>query len=250
MANRKSISKKTRFEVFKRDSFTCQYCGASAPDVLLEVDHIHPVSKGGDNDVLNLLTSCKSCNAGKSDRTIDDSSAVKKQHEQLAALQERREQLEMMLSWRSGLKSIEDDHLGALEDAYKQAIPGWRLNESGLKGARKLLKKYGLNAVLDALETSADRYLVKLADGGFDPASVQLAWDKVGGICAISALPADEQRLFYIKGILNRRLSYVPYDAIDSLKSALYSGVPVEVMEREAKSATSWSRFRDWLIGL
>ena len=53
---RKSISKKNRFEVFKRDSFTCQYCGASAPDVLLEVDHIKPVASGGTNDILNLIT--------------------------------------------------------------------------------------------------------------------------------------------------------------------------------------------------
>ena len=40
------ISKALRFEVFKRDSFTCQYCGRSAPEVVLEVDHIVPVSKG------------------------------------------------------------------------------------------------------------------------------------------------------------------------------------------------------------
>lgn len=44
------ISKALRFEVFKRDSFTCQYCGRSAPEVVLEVDHIVPVSKGGTND--------------------------------------------------------------------------------------------------------------------------------------------------------------------------------------------------------
>ena len=39
MAERKPLSKKIRFEVFKRDAFTCQYCGQMAPDVLLEVDH-------------------------------------------------------------------------------------------------------------------------------------------------------------------------------------------------------------------
>ena len=44
---RKTISKKTRFEVFKRDSFKCQYCGASAPEAILVVDHIDPFSKGG-----------------------------------------------------------------------------------------------------------------------------------------------------------------------------------------------------------
>lgn len=46
MAERKTISKKTRFEVFKRDSFTCQYCGRTAPDVILEIDHINPVNNG------------------------------------------------------------------------------------------------------------------------------------------------------------------------------------------------------------
>ncbi|MCK4795228.1 MAG: HNH endonuclease [Desulfobacteraceae bacterium] len=48
---RKAISKKLRFEVFKRDSFTCQYCGRKSPDVLLEIDHIKPVSKEGKNDI-------------------------------------------------------------------------------------------------------------------------------------------------------------------------------------------------------
>lgn len=58
---RKGISKKLRFEVFKRDSFKCQYCGESAPDVLLEVDHIKPVASGGDNEITNLITVCKDC---------------------------------------------------------------------------------------------------------------------------------------------------------------------------------------------
>ena len=46
-AKRKALSQKIRFEVFKRDSFTCQYCGRKAPDVVLQVDHIVPVAKGG-----------------------------------------------------------------------------------------------------------------------------------------------------------------------------------------------------------
>jgi 5-methylcytosine-specific restriction endonuclease McrA len=45
MNKRKSISKKIRFEVFKRDSFTCQYCGSKSPDVTLVIDHIMPVAK-------------------------------------------------------------------------------------------------------------------------------------------------------------------------------------------------------------
>ena len=67
-----SLSKKTRFEIFKRDGFTCQYCGQRPPEVVLEVDHIHPSSKGGSDEELNLITSCFDCNRGKSDRKLGE----------------------------------------------------------------------------------------------------------------------------------------------------------------------------------
>ena len=101
--NRKQISKKVRFEVFKRDSFRCQYCGKSAPDVTLHVDHIKPVKNGGTNDILNLVTSCESCNLGKGAREIDDNSFVRLKKVQLDEINSRREQLEMMLKWREEL---------------------------------------------------------------------------------------------------------------------------------------------------
>lgn len=62
---RKHISAKTRFEVFERDSFTCQYCGRKSPHVELSIDHIKPLSKGGTNDKQNLITACLDCNKGK-----------------------------------------------------------------------------------------------------------------------------------------------------------------------------------------
>lgn len=69
---RKSISKKLRFDVFKRDEFECQYCGAHPPSVILHVDHIHPVFDGGDNSIDNLITSCESCNLGKGKGLLTD----------------------------------------------------------------------------------------------------------------------------------------------------------------------------------
>jgi len=67
---RKPISKKLRFEVFKRDRFTCQYCGSHPPKVILEVDHIEPVALGGTNDDGNLITACFDCNRGKAARDL------------------------------------------------------------------------------------------------------------------------------------------------------------------------------------
>lgn len=67
---RKSTGKRLRFEVFKRDHFTCQYCGAQPPDVVLVVDHITPVATGGATTLDNLLTACEPCNQGKADGVL------------------------------------------------------------------------------------------------------------------------------------------------------------------------------------
>ena len=58
-----------RFEVLKRDNFTCQYCGKNVIDdkIKIHIDHIHPESKGGKFEIDNLITSCEECNLGKLD---------------------------------------------------------------------------------------------------------------------------------------------------------------------------------------
>lgn len=66
-----AVTKRTRFEVLRRDDHTCQYCGAKAPDVTLHIDHVMPVSLGGDDKPGNLVTACKDCNAGKTSITPD-----------------------------------------------------------------------------------------------------------------------------------------------------------------------------------
>lgn len=72
MAERSNISRRLRFEVLKRDGHTCRYCGASAPDVTLTVDHVVPVSLGGSDDPSNLVAACVDCNSGKGSSNPDD----------------------------------------------------------------------------------------------------------------------------------------------------------------------------------
>jgi len=67
-----ALSKKIRFEVFKKDDFNCRYCGRCPPNVILEVDHIIPKSKGGKDDIINLITSCFDCNRGKGSKRLDN----------------------------------------------------------------------------------------------------------------------------------------------------------------------------------
>lgn len=245
---RTAISKKKRFEVFKRDGFKCQYCGAEAPKVVLHVDHISPVSKGGGNDLLNLVTSCVDCNSGKSDRKLSDDSAVSKQRAQLAYLHARREQMEMMLLWRDAIKNIDDDAISVVQKHFTASIPGWHIkSDSAVKTARKYLKKYGLEKVLDAIDVAVDRYVVQDMDGVAEKDSVNDAWNKVGGILHICSKTPDQQRLHYVVGILRKRLNYVPYTAMNEMEDGLDAGIDVEDMVQEAKRTRNWSSFSYWL---
>lgn len=68
---RSLMTPKLREKILKRDSYTCQNCGISRkdePHLLLEVDHIIPVAKGGKTVESNLQTLCWKCNRTKSDK--------------------------------------------------------------------------------------------------------------------------------------------------------------------------------------
>ncbi len=56
----------TRFNLFKRDGYACQYCGTNKD---LTLDHVIPKSKGGKSSWTNLVTACKHCNSRKGDET-------------------------------------------------------------------------------------------------------------------------------------------------------------------------------------
>ena len=68
---RGDISKSLRINILNRDKYTCQTCGAKAPEVKLHIDHKIPRSKGGLSTESNLWVMCEDCNLGKSDKILD-----------------------------------------------------------------------------------------------------------------------------------------------------------------------------------
>jgi HNH endonuclease len=66
-----AVSKRLRYEVLRRDNYTCRYCGAKAPDVKITVDHVVPVALGGTDEPSNLVAACDACNDGKTSASPD-----------------------------------------------------------------------------------------------------------------------------------------------------------------------------------
>lgn len=60
--------KLTRREIFRRDNYTCQYCGRHTND--LTVDHVIPRHLGGQHTWTNVVTACAACNHRKGGRTL------------------------------------------------------------------------------------------------------------------------------------------------------------------------------------
>lgn len=246
--SRKPISKKLRFEVFKRDSFTCQYCGAQAPDVVLHVDHINPVAGGGENDIMNLITSCEPCNAGKGARTLDDNSIIAKQKAQLDELNERREQLEMLLQWREALSSIDDDMVAAFEKAFFDHTK-FGLNDYGTGQVRKWLKKHSLSDLLQSLDDAVGTYFKgDLEDADARRETAGKAFNMVPRIIGARKRNADKpwmKDLFYIRAIIRNRIYCNERVCIDLLEQAHQLGAPLIDMQDWAKRAKNWTNWRN-----
>jgi 5-methylcytosine-specific restriction endonuclease McrA len=63
----------SRRNLFKRDHFTCQYCGRQPGSEELTIDHVVPKSQGGQSRWDNCVLACVSCNKRKADRTPAES---------------------------------------------------------------------------------------------------------------------------------------------------------------------------------
>jgi len=123
-----TVSKKTRFEVFKRDSFVCAYCGGKPPAVVLEADHIDPKSKGGKDCIDNLITSCFDCNRGKGATPL--SSIPPKIEENMALRKEKEEQIKEHRKLLSSIRRRTLRDIKKIEKIYSNSFPGYLFSDS------------------------------------------------------------------------------------------------------------------------
>ena len=157
-----ALSKRTRFEVFKRDRFACQYCGRTPPDVVLHADHIAPVAGGGSDDPLNLLTACSDCNLGKAAIPLD------RIHRPLAEqIAEETERQDQVAAFNVFLLERRKAELAQIEDLgrywfnklaqKKRQRDRWVFGPARIPSIRNFLKRLPPARILEAMDIAESR---------------------------------------------------------------------------------------------
>lgn len=146
---RKQLSKKLRFDVFKRDGFKCQYCGTTPEKEVLQVDHIIPVAEGGENDLDNLITSCQPCNLGKGARSLSIiPESLKEKSEKIA------EQEEQIIGYQ---KTI-------MEARQRKINSAWQIAEILDSNASEGYPKNNFNSILYFMNQLSYEDVIEAAD--------------------------------------------------------------------------------------
>jgi hypothetical protein len=169
-----SISKRLRFEIFKRDHFTCSYCGRTPPAVILHVDHIDPRALGGLTEPSNLITACSDCNLGKSDKSLGDViPPVLASHAE--ELQEKVEQMREYRAWRAEYDNELRYELNQIWQAWCDEFGGYYDEKEGVYHAgsvnfpseRTLLEQLEstpTQEILNAIRATGRRYHARGSD--------------------------------------------------------------------------------------
>ncbi len=152
-----SISKKTRFEVFKRDGFKCQYCGKTPPDIILEVDHINPVAGGGEDEINNLLCACFDCNRGKKNIPLERIPSTLQDN--LEVLREKEIQLKEYNRFIQKIRKRIEKEMDDVNDVFESYYPGYSLNEKFIKvSLNRFFQSLPKIEIIEAMELACFRF--------------------------------------------------------------------------------------------
>ena len=149
-----STGKRLRFRVFERDNFTCQYCGKRPPEVILHVDHVYPVSKGGKGEIENLITACADCNLGKA--TLELGKAPKKVSRNSEDLQEKYEQLKAFYNLQKKMDFMRKEMISDLQDYWLEL---WEHEMDGQRVAslKRFMVVFSVNEIKEAMDIAKSK---------------------------------------------------------------------------------------------
>jgi len=233
-----SISKKIRFEVFKRDNFTCGYCGRKPPEVILEIDHINPKSKGGIEDINNFITACFDCNRGKKNIRLDK--IPPSLQENLEVLKEKEIQLKEYNKFITIIERRLKKEMQEVNDIYTSYFPEWKLSDNFINATLKRFFKFLLKQeIIQAMHIACS----KITDS---EKSINyfcgICWNKIKKNDLDYKIKREWKRLssFYHKGIGYFKESDIQWIITSNIPIEVIKNSMVEILTKKESCQSYW----------
>ena len=250
MANRIPISKKLRFTVLQRDKFRCVYCGAEPEEKELQVDHVKPVSKGGNNELFNLVTSCRSCNIGKFTRELDDHTEISLRKDLIDEMMDDHIDTIRYIQAKIELENIKEKEAQMIADYMLCHFDGYSLTDKGFSNLLNAIDKFGRSSVLEVFDTQRIKYC-HINTGIQD--QLERTLDSTYKVLYSKNKPEHLQKISYIIGILRNKLHYVNTKMLGKILNEYYNlGHDLDILIEHAKNSEfkSYTHFKEYIISI
>ena len=214
---------------------------------MLEVDHVAPIASGGNNDIFNYVTSCFDCNRGKGKRKLSDKTEIQKQKQALNEINEKRQQLKMLIKWKEELSKLNNEALSYAEHQFG-SMTGGALTQTGKDALLKWITKFGLESVLEAITVSCEKFNCAGVD---DIRNKSAAFDYIPRVCTVIKKTNENPLLkdaYYIRAIIKNRMYCDQPKTLKALLSLLEDGVSKNELKDIASSSKNWTAFKKELL--
>lgn len=233
-----AISRRLRYEVLRRDSYTCRYCGAKAPEVKITADHVVPVALGGTDEPSNLVAACDDCNGGKTSTTPDAPVVADVSEDALRwarAMAEAANQMRAEFAERQDVYSQFEEWWGGWTYGFKkEPIPkpdDWRNSVDGFLAAGLPLDvlQWCVNKAMTSKATpeSTWRYMCGIAWRKVN--ELQESARQLAGIAVSDQIPGGQPTDSHLAGMV-----------------ALANKLLATLCEEDRAEALEWVDDRDW----
>ena len=166
-----------------------------------------------------------------------------KQRKMLEDLEERRQQLQMMIQWREQLSNFDEEQALALAKIINEKLKPVYVTEAGITTIGEWLNRFKLDELVKVVD---EMIVPKTKDNSIDGAEFMA---KIPRIAAANRKPEVERELLYIRGILRKRLSYIDErKTLMWLHSAVHAGYCTDELKHFATVVRSWTEFKNDIV--
>jgi hypothetical protein len=237
--------KRIKYEIFEKDAFKCQFCGTGTPNVTLQLVRIQDAQQNDEwLDLAFLSTSCKICEKKKSG--VEEKSP--NNYMSIDELEERLQQLKMLINWRKGMLNIRKQQLANLISYWENKIPDFETNNDQKKYLAAYISKYSSDEIRSAMDMAVDKFIKFSDDGTLDKNSILTAFSKIPEICQTKTEIVNTHETDGLQRIHNQ-LEQGISGFFDSNRASQWLNyarsweVPIDDLFKMATSVKSWTEF-------